>query len=152
MTVCKKVSCHIRWMIRRDTQEVLDVNQQWSTSWDEDKLVSYLRQRSCIGMVAEYNGEVVGFLCYTLHKNYLFVDKFLVHEDFIHRGVGDEMVDKLLGKINSHRRTRINAAIPETHLDILLLFQRRGFLAVEIKRNYFGDEDCIIMERHYHEE
>ena len=48
------VDAQIRWMIRRDMPEVLDIEQQsFEFAWTEEDFLCCLRQRNCIGMVAE---------------------------------------------------------------------------------------------------
>ena len=50
----EQVRVHIRWMIRRDMPEVLDIeNQAFEFPWTEEDFIRCLRQRNCIGMVAE---------------------------------------------------------------------------------------------------
>ncbi len=56
---------HIRWMIRRDMQEVLQTEQEsFHVPWTEDDFLHCLRQRNCIGMVAESGDQVVGHVIY----------------------------------------------------------------------------------------
>ena len=95
---------HIRWMIRRDMPSVLGIeNACFEFAWSEDDFIRCLRQRNCIGMVAEQDDEVVGFMIYELHKNRLHILNFAVHPEHRRTGVGQSMVDKLLGKL-SHER------------------------------------------------
>ena len=45
---------HIRWMTRRDMVSVLEIeNQCFEFAWSSDDFIRCLRQRNCIGMVAE---------------------------------------------------------------------------------------------------
>ena len=54
---------HIRWMIRRDMPSVLAIEQEcFEFPWYEDDFVRCLRQRNCIGMVAELDDKVVGYM------------------------------------------------------------------------------------------
>ena len=64
---------HIRWMIRRDMPEVLAIElpKALTSCWCEEEFLRVLRQRNCIGMVAEVGEQVVGFMIYELHKNKL---------------------------------------------------------------------------------
>ena len=76
----KEVCVHIRWMIRRDMPEVLDIeNRSFEFAWTEEDFIRCLRQRNCIGMVAEHDERVVGFMIYELHKNRLHILNFAVH-------------------------------------------------------------------------
>ena len=104
---------HIRWMIRRDMPEVLDIERaSFEFPWFEEDFIRCLRQRNCIGMVAEHGERVVGFMIYELHKTRLHILNFAVAADLRRRGVGRQMVEKLVGKLSSQRRTRDHARSP----------------------------------------
>src|SRR5215212_10833205 len=99
----EQVRVHIRWMIRRDMPEVLQTEQEsFEYAWTEEDFLRCLRQRNCIGMVAEQGERVVGFMIYELHKQKLHILNFAVHPQFRHFGVGGQMVSKLIGKLSSH--------------------------------------------------
>src|SRR5881397_3781501 len=118
---------HIRWMIRRDMPEVLQTEQaSFDFSWTEEDFLRCLRQRNCIGMVAEQGEKVVGFMIYELHKSKLHILDFAVHPEHRRGGIGCQMSEKLVSKLSSHRRTRIVAEIRETNLDAQLFFRSVG--------------------------
>jgi ribosomal-protein-alanine N-acetyltransferase len=86
-------------MIRRDMPAVLSIeNQSFEYSWSEDDFIRCLRQRNCIGMVAERDDRIVGFMIYELHKTRLHVLNFAVANDCRRTGVGRTMVEKLLAQ------------------------------------------------------
>src|SRR5260370_32618106 len=124
----EQVRVHIRWMIRRDMPEVLQTEQaSFDFAWTEEDFLRCLRQRNCIGMVAEQGEKVGGFMIYELHKAKLHILNLAVHP--IHRrlGVGAQMVAKLISKLSSHRRTRITLEVRETNLNAQLFFRAQGF-------------------------
>lgn len=143
------VCVHIRWMIRRDMAGVLEIeNRSFEFSWSEEDFVRCLRQRNCIGMVCEYDERVVGFMIYELHKNRIHVLNFAIHPDFSRRGVGRQMMDKLIGKLSSQRRNRIMLEVRETNLAAQLFFRSMGFRAISVLRDYYDDaiEDAYLMQ------
>ncbi len=145
----QQVRVHIRWMIRRDMPEVLDTEQQsFAFAWTEEDFLRCLRQRNCIGMVAEHGEKVVGFMIYELHKAKLRILNFAVHPGWRRHSVGSQMVAKLISKLSSHRRTRITLEIRETNLSAQLFFARQGFKASRVLRSYYEDsgEDAYLME------
>src|SRR6266705_7008779 len=108
---------HIRWMIRRDMPEVLQAEQlSFEYAWTEEDFLRCLRQRNCIGMVAEQGEKVVGFMIYELHKSKLHILNTAVHREHRRSGTGGQMVAKLISKLSSHRRTRISLEVRETNL------------------------------------
>ena len=140
---------HIRWMIRRDMPEVLQAEQSsFEYAWTEEDFLRCLRQRNCIGMVAEQGEKVVGFMIYELHKNKLHILNFAVHPSCRRGGVGAQMVAKLISKLSSHRRTRITLEVRETNLPAQLFFRSQGFKAVRVLRAFYEDsgEDAFLMQ------
>ena len=75
----KDLPVHIRWMIRRDMPEVLQIEgESFEFPWSEEDFLRCLQQRNCIGMVAEHEENVVGFMIYELHKSRLHLLNFAV--------------------------------------------------------------------------
>ena len=108
------VAVHIRWMIRRDMSEVLAIeNRNFEFAWSEEDFIRCLRQRNCIGMVAEHEERVVGFMIYELHKNRLHILNFAVSPGCHRGGVGMSMVKKLIGKLFGHPHDFISPALVE---------------------------------------
>jgi ribosomal-protein-alanine N-acetyltransferase len=143
------VSVQIRWMIRRDMPEVLRIeHESFEFNWTEEDFLACLRQRNCIGMVAEHNEKVVGFMIYELHKTKLHVLNFAVHPSCRRIGIGRQMVSKLIGKLSSHRRTKITLAVRETNLGAQLFFKALTFKATRVLRGYYEDsgEDAFLMQ------
>jgi [ribosomal protein S18]-alanine N-acetyltransferase len=148
----QEVCVHIRWMIRRDMPEVLAIeNRSFEFPWSDEDFIRCLRQRNCIGMVAEYDERVVGFMIYELHKNRLHVLNFAVRPEFRRRGVGTAMMRKLIGKLSEQRRNRILLEIRETNLDAQLFFRDRNFRAISVLRAFYEDspEDAYLMQYRY---
>ena len=157
MTVEKrqKTRVHIRWMIRRDMPEILAIEKSgFEYPWCEEDFIRCLRQRNCIGMVAEVADRVVGFMIYELHTNRLHILNFAVAESAMRRGIGTALVDKLVSKLSPHRRNRIVLEVRETNLDAQLFFKSLGFRAISVLRDYYDDtvEDAYLMQFRYTEE
>lgn len=144
-----RLRVHIRWMIRRDMTEVLDIERDsFEFPWFEEDFIRCLRQRNCIGMVAEQGERVVGFMIYELHKTRLHILNFAVAADCRRLGVGEQMIAKLQSKLSSQRRTRITLEVRETNLAAQLFFRTGGFRATSVLRDYYDDstEDAYLMQ------
>jgi ribosomal-protein-alanine N-acetyltransferase len=140
---------HIRWMIRRDMPEVLQIERSaFEFPWFEEEFIRCLRQRNCIGMVAEHAERVVGFMIYELHKSRLHILNFAVAADVRRRNVGRQMIDKLISKLSSQRRTRISLEVRETNLAAQMFFRSSGFRATNVLHDFYDDsaEDAYLMQ------
>ena len=151
-TAKSQLPVHIRWMIRRDMPEVLAIEEAaFEFPWSEEDFIRCLRQRNCIGMVAEHNERIVGFMVYELHKNRLHILNFAVHEQMRRRGIGTQMIRKLVTKLLPQRRNRILLEIRETNLAAQLFFREAGFRAISLLRDFYEDttEDAYLMQYRY---
>ena len=147
-TPVAQLRVHIRWMIRRDMPEVLAIEQaSFEYPWCEEEFLRVLRQRNCIGMVAEHDNRVVGFMIYELHKTRLHILNFAVAPAFRRLAVGAQMIDKLINKLSQQRRQEIVLEVRETNLVAQLFYQAQGFRAVRVLRNHYADsaEDAYVM-------
>lgn len=140
---------HIRWMIRRDFPEVLDIEyRSFESDWSEEDFIRCLRQRNSIGMVAEHKEKIVGYMIYELHKNRLHILNFAVHPDCVRQGVGSAMVRRLVGKLTPTRRSRIMLEIREKNLAAQMFFKAQGFRAISLLRDFYEDtpEDAYLFQ------
>lgn len=157
------LNVHIRWLLRRDMPEVLAIEKaSFEFQWSEEDFIRCLRQRNCIGMVAEIappgrrpgideHGPIAGFFIYELHRNRLHVLNFAVHPDYRRKGVGRAMVNKLVSKLSPDRRTRIMLEVRETNLQAQFFFKEMGFKAISLLRDFYEDspEDAYLMQLRY---
>jgi ribosomal-protein-alanine N-acetyltransferase len=151
----QEVRVHIRWMIRRDMPEVLAIEREgFEFPWLDEDFVRCLRQRNCIGMVAELDDRVVGFMIYELQKTRIHVLNFAVLGEHQRCGVGSQMIAKLTAKLSLQRRSRIILSVRETNLPAQLFFRENGFRAVSVLRSYYADtpEDAYMMQFRYRPE
>lgn len=148
----QEVRVHIRWMIRRDMPEVLAIeDESFESPWPEEDFIRCLRQRNCIGMVAEHEDRVVGFMIHELHAARLHVLNFAVAADCRRRGVGSQMVAKMVAKLSGQGRSTILLEVRESNLAAQLFFRQNGFRAVSVLRGYYQDtpEDAYVLRYDY---
>lgn len=147
-----KITCKLRWMIRRDMPEVLDIEvKSFEFPWSEDDFIRHLLERNCIGMVAEYDGRVVGSMIYELHKARIHVLNFAVARGSLRMGVGSQMVACLVKKLSLQRRSRIMLEVRESNLAAQCFFRSNGFRAVAVLEQFYDDttEDAYLMQYRY---
>jgi len=148
----EKIRAHIRWMLRCDMPEVLTIEaESFEFPWTDDDFMRSLRQRNCIGMVAEDDNQVVGFVIYELCKSHIHILNLSVAPQFCRHSIGTQMIRKLTDKLSPQRRRRIILEVRETNLPAQLFFKKNGFKAISVLHNYYPDtpEDAYIMQYRY---
>lgn len=136
------MNIQIRWLIRRDMSAVLNIEYaSFPNPWTDDDFISCLKQRHCIGMIAEVDFKVVGYMVYELHKNRLHVLNFAVDPKCRRMGVGRAMVERLVDKLSQQRRNEIALVLRESNLSAQQFFRACGFKAVSVDRGVYEDTD-----------
>lgn len=141
---------NIRWMINTDTAQVLDIHTltDGGAALTEQEFRSLVRESNIIVMVYEEKGKVLGFIVYELYKYYSSLLMLQVHPAYRDRGIGTELLNKLVKKmINHNERKFIATQIRESDLDRLLWAKKKGFFAKSINKSSYTspDEDGIFM-------
>lgn len=141
----------IRWMIRADMDAVLSIeNQSKYAKWAEEDFLACLRQRNCIGMVAESNTneayKIYGFVVYELLGEEIRILNIAVDKAYHRQGVGRAIIDKLKKRLNN-KRTKLTLIVSERNLNAHLFFRNMGFKAIGILDNYYdkNTDDAYYM-------
>ena len=145
----ERLQLHVRWMIRRDMAEVLEVEQEaFEFPWSDEDFTRCMRQRNCIGMVAEMADSVVAFMIYELHRSRLHVLNFAVRRSHRRLGIGTQMMEKLTGKLTPERLSRIVLEVRERNLPAQLFFRSLGYRAISVLKDFYQDttEDAYLMQ------
>jgi [ribosomal protein S18]-alanine N-acetyltransferase len=143
------VETSVRWLIRSDLPAVVAIEaQSFPSPWGEEDFIKTMRNRNCIGMVAEQGETLVGYMLYELHKNRLHILNLAVAPEARKQGVAKTLIDRLVGKLNHERRNRIMLEICETNLNAQLAFKQMGFRAVSVLREFYegSDQDAYLMQ------
>lgn len=142
----KMPDVQIRWLIRRDMDEVLEIEKRsFQYPWSEEEFLNCLRQRNCIGTVAESRRAIYGFMIYELHQYSLRLLDFAVAPEVRRTGVGAAMVERLIDKLSQQRRREITLEVRETNIDAQLFFSSMGFKAKCSSWKYDNGESAILF-------
>ena len=143
------LATQIRWIIRRDMDEVMRIEKDsFQFPWTEEEFLCCLRQRNMIGTVAEIDDRIVGFMIYELHKSMLRVVNFAVAPECRRNGIGTQMAQRLIDKLEQQRRHTIELVVRETNVAAQLFFGSQGFRVTEQLRRHYEDtnEDAYVMQ------
>lgn len=134
-----RIAVHHRWMIARDMPSVLAIEAaSFTDPWDEAEFKHNLKQRNVISSVAEIGDDVIGFCVYELHKDRIHLTTLAVHPGYRRRSVGEQMLEHLIGKLESHRRKSLTVDVRETNLPAQLWLRACGLLCASVERHGYG--------------
>jgi len=140
-----EIRVHIRWIVRRDMPSVLRIERFNREKWTEKEFVENLKESNCYGIVAEYQEKVVGFVVYTLEKEFIHTLNFGVHPSYRSKGVGSQLLARLLSLIGKKRKT-VDFIVHERNVGLQLFLKENGFKAIEIIHDYFDKDDAYMFQ------
>jgi ribosomal-protein-alanine N-acetyltransferase len=137
-----KFKIRMMWLMVKDTEFVLEIDRRsYPEPWTEERFVRVMKRRDSIGMIAKDDHELIcGFMIYKLMRSAILVRRFAVHPDYRELSVGTQMLKRLMEKLSSNRRTRLNCSVDEYHVQSQLWLRKRGFRAIGI------DQGLIQMQ------
>lgn len=145
---------HVRWMIRQDLDIVCEIEKEcFEFSWTGRDFVAAMRQRRCIGLVAECDSQVVGYIIYVLNKDNIEITNLGVKRTLQRKGVGSKMVSKLIGKLDLDRRSKLILTVRESNVTAQCFFRdvaQPGFKVVKIESGFWVNAE--VLEDAYHME
>jgi len=143
---------HIRWMIRRDLIEVVEIeSQSFEHPRSGGEMLSRLRKLNVIGVIAEHSNHVLGFMFFELQPGAMELTTIAVHDEHRRKGIGSALLDHLARKLNPYCRKRIRCEIRETNVAGQVFFRANRFQATDVLHGlyYESDEAAYAMERKY---
>lgn len=138
---------NVRWMIRRDMPEVLRIERAaFPDPWTLEDFMECLRDRTTIGLVAEWGELVVGYMLYRLHRRRIDILNLAVDPGRRRRGVGSQLIGRLVAKMPTGKWRFIAATVRERNLPAQLFLRACGFRACCVLHGaYDGVEDGYLM-------
>lgn len=139
-------------MIRRDLDCVADVQfNSVGDVIDRSTLLSWLREGSVIGVVAEIGNAIVGYAIYDIGRTYIDVRHLRVHEAFAGHGIGRSLVDFMARRLVGKRKA-LRVVVGDDRLDAHLFLRACGFVATRVVKGVFDDEYCFELYKQHAQE
>lgn len=138
----------IRRMIRSDYLPILRIDRaSYRPTLDDEELDEY-GDEGFGGLVAEYHGEVIGFLLYESSPRVYYMDRIAVDPVWRRLGVGKSLVAQMLAKV-SHRSNSIECITSDRNDPGHLFLRDCGFTvhAEGILRDHIDEgHDAYLFE------
>ena len=94
--------------------------------------------------VYEEDNNILGFLHTEYHFEITDIVNIAVDINNQNKGIGYELVNYL---INNTQSEKIMLEVRESNTNAISLYTKCGFKEIHRRKNYYGNEDAIIMER-----
>jgi len=140
----------IRKMEIRDVKTIAELEKVcFSDPWSENSIASELNSRLSYWLVAEFNGEVVGYIGSQSVLDAADVMNLAVAPAYRRQGIGESLVNTLVAYLQQKGIIALLLEVRASNDPAIALYKRLGFEQVGRRPNYYHHpkEDALIMRK-----
>lgn len=139
----------IRKMTAADVFVVADLEKRaFTMPWSVEAFKSALMSQPQRFVIAEENGEVVGYagMMFVVDEGQLL--NIAVEPDYRRRGIARSLINELIAYGTEHGATLYTLEVREHNTPARKLYASMGFREVGVRKDYYGEpvEDAILMD------
>lgn len=138
----------IRKMTEKDLDSVAEIERAtFSMPWSKESLMDFLNREDVVFLVAEENGEILGYCGYLKIIDEADILNVAVKEGHRGKKIGSEMIQKLLEEGNQQGIFRFTLEVRESNLAAIHIYEKAGFVSAGIRKNFYEKptENGIVM-------
>ena len=129
-----------------DLSALLEVEQNaFQKPWTRELFLGDLESDTARYFVAEADGRIVGYAGSRLIADEVHIANIAVHSDYRKQGIGRALLARLLEQTKKEGATFFTLEVRRSNLPAQTLYQSQGFAVAGERKNYYGDEDALIM-------
>ena len=113
--------------------------------WDKRMLIDGLNSGNLLGITAKQNGELCGFVTYSVNSDFAEINDILVSPKNRKQGLGKHLLQRLEDNIKTQTQ-KIFLEVRESNFPAINLYKRQGFIQASIRKKYYQDgENALVM-------
>lgn len=127
---------------------ILEIERRcYSAPWSEEAFLSELRNRAAVYLVAQLEGQLVGFGGMWLVVEEAHITTLAVDPPFRGLGIGERLLNALLSIAVERGMERATLEVRVGNLVAQNLYRKYGFQAVAVRKQYYANnkEDALVM-------
>lgn len=115
-------------------------------SWSFGTIASAFENPAYEMLVAEEDGEILGYGCTCTTLDTCDLENVLVAEEYRRGGVGRAVLNALLDNAKERGAVKVFLEVRVSNSAALRLYLSCGFVGVHARTRYYSDgEDCLVM-------
>lgn len=137
----------LRSLLEKDLPAVLAIEESsFLSPWTQASFLHELHSPHSQLMVAEQQGEVIGYVCCWYVADEVHILDIAVHPQSRRQGAGERLLQHALVVGQQKGAQSANLEVRRSNLPAIALYEKFGFRQVAVRRGYYTDgEDALLM-------
>ena len=134
-----------------DLKSIKDIlSLEFDNFWNYNILKDELESKNSKYIVVkdiESNNEIVGFAGIKIFIDEADIMNIVVKKSYRNKGIGSLLLENLLLLCNKSNLKSLSLEVNEKNIPAINLYKKFGFKNIGIRKNYYKDENGIIMKK-----
>ncbi|MCL2155418.1 MAG: ribosomal protein S18-alanine N-acetyltransferase [Leptospirales bacterium] len=130
-----------------DIDSVLEIEQESINSWSYDQFIQELNNKFSIFLVAESNNSIVGYAVAWRVADEIQINSISVKKSFRKQGIGCKLLAEIIKNDSDKVYSRAMLDVRSNNIEAINFYTYNGFTKNGIRKNYYNDDDAILMEK-----
>ncbi len=133
-----------------DLKDVLEIErlsfpEPWSRAQFEREFLNPVSCQFAACLSSEGKEKVAGYIIFWIVYGEAHILNIAVHPDFRRRGIAKGLLNYSLDLMRERGVCEVYLEVRRSNAAALNLYRSAGFEKIYIRRNYYGDEDAVVM-------
>ena len=130
-------------LTKEEVQEVIQLGTMLNTNFSKLFHIENLNPNETIFIYKE-NNNIKGFIHTQNGLDIIDLLNIIVKPEYQNQGIGSILLKYI---INNKQNKKIMLEVRSKNINAIKLYQKYDFKIINIRKNYYKDDDAIIMER-----
>lgn len=147
----EKCILNIREFKNDDMENILIIEEKSFTEkqrYDIRIFERLFRKNPELFLVADICGKVVGYVIASYIEDFGHIVSIAVHPDYRNRGIGSKLLEAIEKKLISRGIRIITLEVSINNKTAIKMYRKHGYKSVKKLRNYYGNEDALLMVKY----
>ena len=119
--------------------------------WSENSIASELGNKLSLWLVAEHEGQVLGYVGSQTVLGETDMMNIATHPDFRKQGIGTALIRALIDALSAAGSHSLMLEVRASNNPAISVYEKMGFIQVGIRKNYYRNpkEDALILRKEW---
>lgn len=147
----KIIQVNIRAMIKNDLADVILLERNiFPDPWSYEAFEEQIEIEGWGGLVAEWNGRIIGYACYYIVNDEAHLTNIAVDSNYRRKSVAKQLLENILKVVMERNCEFILLEVRPNNKNAITFYEKYGFNVLYRRPNYYRKpiEDALVMVRY----